>query len=44
MKREYTEGPKALEKFEKMMQALFRAPKTEAANRPKRKKKKADKG
>jgi hypothetical protein len=39
---EYTEGPKARENFESTMSALFKVPKTKA--KPKRKKKKSDKG
>lgn len=35
-KREYTEGPKALENFEKGMKAIFNAPKTTVA-KPKKK-------
>ena len=39
MKREYIEGKQAKERFEKIMAALFRAPKP-----PKHKPKKRDKG
>lgn len=44
MKAQFVEGPKARENFEKGMKALFRAPKTEASDRRKNKRKKADKG
>jgi hypothetical protein len=40
----YVEGPKARKNFEAAMRLAFRAPKTEASNRPKRKPKKTDKG
>jgi len=42
--RGFIEGEKARKNFEDAMRIAFRAPKTEASNRPKRKRKKADKG
>jgi hypothetical protein len=48
MKHEYHEGPEALERFEKTMTALFRAPKTVTAKKetkkPTPKRRKASKG
>jgi hypothetical protein len=38
MKPEYHEGPAALERFEKTMTALFRAPKTVTAKKETKKK------
>jgi len=40
MKKECTEGPKAKEKFERTMTALFRVPKSEVAEKIKKKPKK----
>lgn len=34
---EYTEGPKALENFERMATAVFKAPKAESRKNPKKK-------
>jgi hypothetical protein len=47
MKPEYYEGPEALERFGKMMTALFRAPKTVSTKETKKsppKRRKASKG
>jgi hypothetical protein len=50
MKPEYTEGPKALENFERGMKALFKAPKVELPRKKQhkaatvRKKKEVDSG
>ncbi len=40
MKTKYTEGPKAKEKFERTMTALFQVPKPERIEKIKKKKKK----
>jgi hypothetical protein len=41
MKPEYTEGPKALENFERGMKALFKVPKAAVVQAEKKKQKKA---
>lgn len=40
---EYTEGPEAVENFEKMAVAIFQAPKAEGRENPKKSSKKASK-